>query len=98
MWLTTLWKKLLTLINPNNGGKMSPNPILADLKAAVDRTEDVAASAVVLLNGIAARIQAAIDAALANGATEAELQPLIAELSELNASTDALAAAVAANT
>jgi hypothetical protein len=75
-----------------------PNPVLEDLRLAVEKNNEVDQSAIALLNGIAARIQAAIDAALANGATEAELQPVVAEVAALKASTDALAAAVAANT
>lgn len=73
------------------------NPVLADLQAAVDRIEGVAESATALINGIAARIQAAIEAALANGATEAQLQPFVDEVVQLNAQADALAAAVANN-
>jgi len=74
------------------------NPVLADLQVAVTRNTTVVSSAVTLINGIAARIQAAIDAAVANGATEAELQPVSDEVTELNASASALAAAVSANT
>ena len=74
------------------------NPVLADLQAAVTRNTDVVNSAVTLINGIAARLQAAVDAALANGATEAELQPVVDEVAALNANADALAAAVNANT
>lgn len=72
--------------------------VLTDLQASVAKTTEVEASAVTLINGIAARIQAAVDAALANGATAAELQPVIDEVASLNAAADALAAAVAANT
>lgn len=72
--------------------------VLADLQAAVTRNTDVVASAVVLINGIAARIKAAVDAAIANGATAAELAPVTGEVSALTASADALAAAVNANT
>ena len=43
-------------------------------------------------------IQAAIDAALENGATAEELAPVQAEIDALNAAGDALAAAVVANT
>ncbi len=73
------------------------NPVLGDLQTAVDKTEGVMESATVLINGFAARLQAAIDQALANGATEAELQPFIDEVAQLNAGADALAAAVASN-
>jgi len=75
-----------------------PNPVLDDLKAAVERETQVVASAVSLINGIAARVQAAVDAALANGATAAELQPVQDEVNTMKANADALAAAVAANT
>lgn len=74
-----------------------PNPVLADLQAAVDRIEGVAESATTLINGIAARIQAAIDQALENGATAEQLQPFVDEVAQLNAQAEALAAAVAAN-
>lgn len=73
------------------------NPVLADLAAAVAKAKGAEDSATALINGIAAKIQAAVDAALANGATAAELQPVIDEVNALNASSDALAAAVAAN-
>ncbi len=71
--------------------------VLADLTAAVTNIVGVAQSAEAALNGVAARIQAAIDAALANGATAAELAPVQAEVDGLNAEATALAAAVAAN-
>jgi len=74
------------------------NPVLDALKDAVTRETQVVASAVALINGIAARVQAAVDAALANGATAAELQPVQDEVNTLNANADALAAAVQANT
>ncbi len=72
--------------------------MLDDLKAAVTRETEVIASAVTLINGFAARVQAAVDAALANGATEAELKPVQDEVNAMKANADALAAAVAANT
>jgi hypothetical protein len=72
-----------------------PSPLLAALSQQVAQTETVIASAVVLINGIAARVQTAVDAALANGATAAELAPLQNEIDVLNASTAILAAAVA---
>lgn len=77
---------------------MPTTPILVDLAAEVTRNTDVTASALALITGFAARQQAAIDAALANGATAAELAPVQAEVDALKASDDALAAAVAANT
>ena len=72
--------------------------VLDDLAAQVQLNTDAEASAVVVLNGIAARIEAAVQAALANGATEAELAPVADEVAALKASSDALSAAIAANT
>lgn len=72
--------------------------ILQDLEAQVTRTTEVEASAVALINGFATRVQTAVDAALANGATAAELAPVQAEVDAMRASSDALAAAVLANT
>lgn len=73
-------------------------PIIAELEAAVARNTEVVASAITLINGIADRIAAAIAAALANGATEAELAQLNDEVASLRSNADALAAAVEANT
>jgi hypothetical protein len=75
-----------------------PAPILTELDATVTKAVTVMASATVLIKGIAARIQAAIDAALLNGATAAELAPVQAEVAALNVSADDLAAAVSENT
>lgn len=75
-----------------------PNPVLGNLEAAVTNITTVADSAVALINGIAARIQQAVVDAIANGATEAELAPVQAEVDLLNAKAQALADAVAANT
>lgn len=73
------------------------SPILADLTAAVANAKGAMDSATDLINGIAARIQAAVDAALANGATAAELAPVQAEIDALNQDARELADAVAAN-
>lgn len=75
-----------------------PNPTLDALAAQVTATTDVEDSAIALINGIAARIQAAVDAAIAGGATAADLAPVTDEIALLKAKTDALSAAVAANT
>ena len=75
-----------------------PNPTLDALAAAVTNIETVADSAIALINGIAARIQAAVDAALAGGATAADLAPVQAEVDGLNAKATDLANAVSANT
>ena len=74
------------------------NPILQTLADQVTATTTVEASAKTLIDGFSARLQAAVDAALANGATEAELAPVQAEVDALNASSTDLAASVAANT
>lgn len=74
-----------------------PNPVLGELVAAVQRTLGIEASAVEFINGFAARLKAAVEAALANGATEAELQPIRDEIAAMQTSADALAAAIANN-
>jgi hypothetical protein len=74
------------------------NQVLADLAAQVKVNTDAEDSAIKVLNGIAARIDAAVAAAIANGATAAELAPVSDEVTALKASSDALAAAVVANT
>jgi hypothetical protein len=76
-----------------------PQPqVLDDLAAQVKVNTDVEESAVLLINGIAARIQAAVDKALAGGATAEQLAPLTDEIAALKKGSDDLAAAVAANT
>lgn len=77
---------------------MSPSQVLADLIAEVTAAETVEASATALIAGIPARIQAAVDAATANGATAAELAPLTDLVTALKASDAALSTAVVANT
>ncbi len=71
----------------------------ADLQPLIDKVhaaEGVEESAITFINGVAARIQAAVDAALANGATEAQLAPVSAEVDALQAKSQALADALAA--
>jgi len=75
-----------------------PNPVLDALAAQVKANTDAEASAVIVLNGIAKRIADAVAAAIANGATAEELAPVSDEVAALKASSDALAAAVVANT
>jgi len=74
------------------------NPVLDALAAQVKANTDAEDSATLLINGIAARIQAAVDAAIANGATAEELVPVTDEVAALKKSADALSAAVVANT
>lgn len=72
--------------------------ILAQLDAQVTAAVTVMASATTLIKGIAARVQTAVDAAIANGATAAELAPVQAEVDALAASSNDLASAVSENT
>jgi hypothetical protein len=74
-----------------------PNPNLDTLTREVNETVGVIESATSLINGFQAKLDAAIAAALANGATEAELAPLATLSVELDSKTNDLAAAVAAN-
>ena len=68
----------------------------ADIQTIKD-TEGVVDSATALIEAFSARIQAAVDAALANGATAEQLQPVTDELTAMKSKADKLAAAVAAN-
>ena len=72
--------------------------ILAKLDAEVTKATTVMGSAVILIKGIAARVQTAVSAALANGATAVELAPVQAEADALAASSTDLANAVIDNT
>lgn len=75
-----------------------PNPVLDALAAQVAVNTSVEGSALQLINGIAARVQAAVDAALAGGATADDLAPIQAEVDSMKASAQALADAITANT
>jgi hypothetical protein len=72
--------------------------IIDDLEAQVTVNKTVEGSAKVLIDGFQARLQAGIDAALAGGATAAQVSVLVADAAALKASSDDLAASVAANT
>lgn len=74
------------------------NPILQELATEVAKNVEVEAGAVVLINGFAARMDAAVEAAVANGATAEQLASIRNEISVMKVSRDALAAAIAANT
>lgn len=71
---------------------------IAALQAEVTRETDVVASAVTLINGIQARIDAAVAAASAAGATDAQLASIQAVSDSLKTNDDSLAAAVVAGT
>lgn len=75
-----------------------PNPVIQDLVDAVAAERSVNASAIALINGIAQRVIDAVQAALANGATAAELQPVTDSVAALKADNQALADAIAAGT
>jgi alkylhydroperoxidase/carboxymuconolactone decarboxylase family protein YurZ len=68
------------------------------LASAVANLTTVDASAVALINGIAAQIQTAVQAALAAGATPAELAAVQLAIDNITGSAGQLSAAVAANT
>lgn len=68
------------------------------LVAAIAAEDTVIDSAVTLINGFAGQLKAAIAAALAGGATAAELAPLSTLLTDVQSKTTALSAAVVANT
>jgi hypothetical protein len=68
------------------------------LTAQVKANTDVENSALVLIQGFSARLDAAVAAALAAGATPAQLQALTDLGTAIKTSDDALAAAVTANT
>ena len=69
-----------------------------DLVASVTAENTVVDSAIALINGFSARLAAAITAALAGGATAAQLVPLTKLKTDVDAKATALAAAVTANT
>lgn len=73
------------------------SPILDQLTTQVTNTTGVEASATTLINGFAQKLADGIAAALADGATGAQLQPLSDLSNAMQAGSDALAAAVAAN-
>lgn len=71
---------------------------IAALQAEVARNTTVEKSALVLIQGFGAQLTAAVNAALAAGATPAELQSLTDLATTITANDDELSAAVAANT
>jgi hypothetical protein len=73
-------------------------PLLDALTAQVTATTTVEQSALTFINGEAARIQAAVNAALAGGATAADLAPVQAEIDAMKASAASISAAIVANT
>ncbi len=79
------------------GVSRSMNP-LQPLIDEVTRAKGVAASATALINGFSAKIQAAVDAAIAGGATAAQVGEAVGTvLAEFKTANDSLATAVDAN-
>lgn len=74
------------------------NPLLDALAQQVTAQLTLEASVTTFINGEAARLQAAIDKALAGGATATELAPVQAEIDALTASAAAMNAALIAQT
>lgn len=72
--------------------------VIDALTAQVQQTTTVEASAVTLINGIAGEIQTAVTAALAGGATAAQLAPITDLTASLQTSAAALSQAITANT
>lgn len=82
----------------------TPNIDLTALLAAVEKAKTVAASAVALINNFAQQTAAAVTAALEaddaadQGSIDAAVAAINAQAADLAASSDALGAAVSANT
>lgn len=74
-----------------------PAQVLTDLETATTNAKGAMESATTLINGIAARVQAAVTAAVAGGASAADLAPVQAVVDGLNTDAAALSAAVTAN-
>jgi hypothetical protein len=100
--LSALADLITTRIKPTLEALLVANQQLTDeiatLKTEVARDTTVMGSATTLISGFAAQLQAAIDAAVANGVDASQLTALTDLQSQLGTSTDTLAAAVAANT
>lgn len=74
------------------------NASIDALVAAVTAEDTAVQSAIVLINGFSKRVSDAVAAALAGGATAADLAPITAVVADIQAQTNQLATAVAANT
>src|ERR1019366_6456384 len=86
------------LFSPQQRTTIMANPILDALTAQVAASVTVEQSALDCINGIAARVQAAVDAAITGGATASDLAPVQLEVTALQQSAAALSAAIPANT
>lgn len=93
-----LLKKLMILVKGEILEMAALDDAITALQAEVANDTTVIQSADTLINGIAAQITAAVNAALAAGATPAQLTALSTLTSTLVANDTSLANAVAANT
>ncbi len=75
-----------------------PNQAIVDLTDEITEAESVIDGAVIFVNGVPDLIAAAVKAAIANGATAAELAPVTALGVDLKAKAQALKDALVANT
>jgi hypothetical protein len=71
---------------------------LSALKASVEQEGDQVTAAVTLLSGLSNQLSAALAAAKANGATDAQLANVDSIVASIQAQTQALASAITANT
>lgn len=74
------------------------NKTLEALATQVQSNISAEESAVTVINGIAQRVQDAVNKAIEGGATAEDLAPVQAEVDSLKASSDKLSAAIAAST
>jgi hypothetical protein len=77
---------------------MTATEQITQLTAQVNKATTVEKSAETFIGGIATLVADAVAAALANGATQEQLQPLTDLATTMDAESDALQAAIVANT
>ncbi len=75
-----------------------PSATVADVRDTVSRATTIVTSAAALIRGFNQRMQAAVAAALENGATAEELAPVQAEIDAFDVAAGDLASAVEENT
>lgn len=74
------------------------NSTIEDVRDTVSRATTIVTSAAALIRGFNDRLRAAVEAALANGATAEELAPVQAEIDAFDVAAGELASAVSENT
>jgi small-conductance mechanosensitive channel len=90
--------QIIALVTRGNAMASQLDAAITQLQSDVTALTTVDQSAIALINGIAAQVSAAVAAALAAGATPAELQSMTDLDTALKAQASGLAAAVTANT